>query len=162
MTHNKNDFSVPDGDAHHHHPDFAGIFTKRKTRYFSTLKEALLTVDSDVTDELQFEEYSEQPRPTNEIVELIGELMDKIWYNHHIYFRQRVEEGRETCDPGIMAGAIKSAKKLEQEYGRENLGPYPEVEWGMMLGKASALRCAGYSATNGKQVWTTKRSHHRH
>ena len=39
-----------------------------------------------------------------------------------------------------MAGAIKSAKKMEQKYARENLGPYPEVEWGMLLGKASALR----------------------
>ena len=140
VTHNKNDFSVPVGDARHHHSDFAGIFTKRKVRYFSTLKEALLTVESHATEELQFTEYSAQPRPTDEIVALIGELMDKIWYNQNIVFQQEVEEGAEKCDPRIKAGTIEIAEMVENEYGKENLGPYPEVELGMMLGKASALR----------------------
>ena len=30
VTHNKNDFSQPEGDHRQHHPDFAGIFTNRK------------------------------------------------------------------------------------------------------------------------------------
>jgi hypothetical protein len=142
VTHNKNDFSVPDGDTRQHHPDFADIFTRQKVRYFTTLKDALLTVRSDVLDGLEFEEYSEQPRPTDEIVELIGELTDKMWYNHHLLFRQEVEEGRETCDPQLLAGAIRCAKNMERKYGRENLGPYPDFDWGMMLGKLSALRWA--------------------
>jgi hypothetical protein len=62
------------------------------------------------------------------------------WYNRHLHFRQEVQEGRETCDPKIMAGAIKSAKKVEQKYGRKSLGPYSEFDWGMMNGKLSALR----------------------
>jgi hypothetical protein len=39
-----------------------------------------------------------------------------------------------------MAGAIKSAKKTEQKYGRKNLGPCSDFDWGMMNGKLSALR----------------------
>jgi hypothetical protein len=142
VTHNKNEFSVTEGDTRQHYPDFADIFTQWKVRYFTTLKDALLTVQSNVMGNLELEEYSEQPRPTDEIVQLIGELMDKVWYNHHLFFRQEVREGRETCDPQIMAGAIRCAKKMEQKYGRKNVGPYPGVEWGMMLRKVSALRWA--------------------
>ena len=140
VTHNKNDFSQPEGDIRQYHPDFADIFTERKVRYFATLKDALQTVQGDVLHELEFEEYAEVPRPTDEIVELIGELIDKVWYNRHLFFRQQVREGRETCNPEIMAGAIKSAKKMEKKYGRKNLGPYSDFDWGMMNGKLSALR----------------------
>jgi hypothetical protein len=44
------------------------------------------------------------------------------------------------CAPHIMEGAIKSAKKIEEKYGREALGPYSDFDWGMMNGKLSALR----------------------
>jgi hypothetical protein len=140
VTHNKNDFSIPDGDDRQHHPDFADIFTMRKVRYFSTLKEAILTVQSDVIDSLELEEYSDQARPADEIVELIGELLDKVWYNRHLFYRKEVEEGRETCDSKIMAGAIKSANEMEKKYGGDALGPYSDFDWGMMNGKLSALR----------------------
>jgi hypothetical protein len=140
VTHNKNDFSMTEGDTRQHHPDFAGIFTRRKVRYYSTLKEALLTVESEVIDQLQFDEYSEQPRSTDDIVALIGELLDKVWYNQHLYFRQEVQEGRETCDPKVMAGAIRSARMIEERYGKKNLGPYSDFDWGMVNGKLSALR----------------------
>jgi PIN domain len=140
VTHNKNDFSQSGGDHRQHHPDFDGIFTKRKVRYFMTLKDAIMTVQSEVVDQLEYEEYSEQPRPTDEIVDLIGELLDKVWYNRHLYFREQVKKGQETCAPHIMEGAIKSAKKIEEKYGREALGPYSDFDWGMMNGKLSALR----------------------
>lgn len=140
VTHNKNDFSVPDGDTRWHHPDFADIFTGRKVRYFTTLKDALLTVRSDVLDDLEYEEHGDQPRPADEIVELIGELLEKVWHNRHLHFRQEVVAGRETCDPQVMAGAIRSAKRVEEKYGRENLGPYSDFDRGMTNGKLSALR----------------------
>jgi hypothetical protein len=40
----------------------------------------------------------------------------------------------------IWEGALRSAKKVEQRFGRENLGPYSDFDWGMMNGKLSALR----------------------
>jgi hypothetical protein len=83
VTHNKNDFSQPEGDHRQYHTDFADIFTKRKVRYFVTLKDALMTVDSSVIEDLESEEYWEQPRATDEIVDEIGVLIDKVWYNRH-------------------------------------------------------------------------------
>jgi len=149
VTHNKNDFSQPEGDHRQHHPDFADIFTKRKVRYFATLKDAIMTVDSNVVDD---EEYSDQPRATDEIVDEIGVLIDKVWYNRHKVREEQVEVGEielrpypgkhdsHGIDPEIWKGAIKSAKRVEEKYGIENVGPWNDFEWGMLNGKLSALR----------------------
>lgn len=40
----------------------------------------------------------------------------------------------------ILAGAIRSAERLERKYGKDNLGPYSKFDWGMINGKLSALR----------------------
>lgn len=152
VTHNKNDFSQLDGDQRQPHPDFDGIFTKRKVRYFTTLKEAIMTIDSEVVEDLEFEEYADQPRPTDEVVALIGELLDKVWYNRHKVREQMIEAGRielkpftgkydaQTIDPEIWKGALASAKRVEDKYGIENVGPWSDFEWGMLSGKLSALR----------------------
>jgi len=39
---------------------------------------------------------------------------------------------------GIWAGALASAKKVEEKY--EDTGPWDDFEWGMLNGKLSALR----------------------
>lgn len=152
VTHNKNDFSLPNGDSRRHHPDFDDIFTPRKVRYFITLKDALLTVQSDVLDDTEQDEYGEHPRPTDEIVALIGGLIDKVWYNRHKVREEQVEAGESELrpypgkydshgiDPKIWEGALESAKQVEEKYGIENVGPWSDFEWGMLNGKLSALR----------------------
>ena len=40
----------------------------------------------------------------------------------------------------IWQGALKAAKKMEIEVGRELLGPWDDFEWGMINGKLSAIR----------------------
>lgn len=152
VTHNKNDFSQPDVDHRQPHPDFDGIFTKRKVRYFTTLKDALVTVDSSVVDDLEYEEYADQPRSTDEIVEEIGVLIDKVWYNRHKVAEEKVEAGEielkpvtgkydpNAIDPKVWNGALESAKRVEAKYGVENVGPWDDFEWGMINGKLSALR----------------------
>jgi hypothetical protein len=154
VTHNKNDFSQPEGDHRQPHPDLAGIFTKRKVRYFVTLKDALVTVESNLVDGLEYEEYAEQPRSTDEMLELIGELIDKVWYNRHKVREGMIEAGNLELrpypgkydpggiDPEIWKGALEAAKQMEEEYGVENLVPKNDFEWGMMSGKLSALRWA--------------------
>ncbi len=149
VTHNKNDFSQSEGDHRQPHPDFVGIFTKRKVRYFTTLKDAIMTVDSSVVDDLEYEEYAEQPRSTDEIVEEIGILIDKVWYNRHKVREEQVETGKikignetgpNSIKTEIWEGALSSAKKVEEKCGIENVGPWDDFEWGMLNGKLSALR----------------------
>ena len=57
----------------------------------------------------------------------------------------RAEAARQKFSDKVIArdvweGALRSAKKVEQRFGRRNLGPYSDFDWGMMNGKLSALR----------------------
>lgn len=86
--------------------------------------------------------------------EVTGELMDKIWYNRHKVREEQIEMGempivekhtemfstQHSIQKDIWEGAVNSAKKLEEKYGIENLGPYSDFEWGMLNGKLSAIR----------------------
>jgi hypothetical protein len=40
----------------------------------------------------------------------------------------------------IVRGAKAGALEMEAKYGKNNLGPYDDFEWGMINGKLSALR----------------------
>jgi hypothetical protein len=48
--------------------------------------------------------------------------------------------GPDSIKGEIWEGAKRSAKKVEQKYGMENVGPWTDFEWGMLNGKLSALR----------------------
>ena len=57
----------------------------------------------------------------------------------------RAEAARQQFSNHVIArevweGALRSAKKVEQRFGRAHLGPYSDFDWGMMNGKLSALR----------------------
>ncbi|WP_270567716.1 hypothetical protein [Clostridium beijerinckii] len=79
-------------------------------------------------------------RKMDEIYEMIDEFFDKIWFDRHLGLRYRVEHKGEKINPEIWEGALKSAQKVIDKYGDENLGPYTDFEWGMLNGKLSALR----------------------
>ncbi len=81
-----------------------------------------------------------EDRTKEEVMEAIDELTDKVWYNRHMDLRDMVESGEEEVDPGIWKQALAAAKKVEDKYGIDNLGPYDDFEWGMLNGKLSALR----------------------
>jgi hypothetical protein len=40
----------------------------------------------------------------------------------------------------VLKGALKAALSVERRYGKKNLGPWDDFEWGMVSGKLSALR----------------------
>jgi hypothetical protein len=44
-----------------------------------------------------------------------------------------------TVQRNIWEGALAAAKRVEKEFGKENLGPWTDFEWGMINGKLSAL-----------------------
>ena len=94
---------------------------------------------SDDEDE-EWSEFEIKPRTMDEVAEVTEQFVEKIWFDRHLTLRYKVENGMETVDPKIWAGALKSAKKVIQKYGGKNLGPYSDFEWGMLNGKLSALR----------------------
>lgn len=79
-------------------------------------------------------------RSDDEVSEALDELFDKIWYDRHQMLRHRVLNEGEEINPEIWKGALAAAKRVEEKYGKENLGPYTYFEWGMLNGKLSALR----------------------
>ena len=77
-------------------------------------------------------------RTKDDIIAAEGEFCDKVWYD-----RQQVhlENGSlKTAPKHIVRGAKAGALKMEAKYGKDNLGPYDDFEWGMINGKLSALR----------------------
>ena len=155
VTHNKKDFSHPEGDDNLPHPEIAESFDDNKSFYFLNLATALQTVEPELISEMMIEQewLLEELRRLTEVAGMIGELVEKVWYDRHCMRRNLIEEGKiklvdeasEGYDPGtirrdIWAGALKAAAAVEEEYGIENLGPYSDFQWGILNGKLSALR----------------------
>jgi hypothetical protein len=82
-------------------------------------------------------EWENITRPDEQIHEAGGLYIAKMWY-YRCYLLQvdEFERGIAKSIPGETA-----AEKYRQKYGKAELeGPYTDVEWGMILGKVSALR----------------------
>jgi len=161
VSHNVKDFSAPGHDQREPHPDFNTYFSKIKSRYFIKLVDALRAMRPNEFAEAMYEsEFTMEPRKASEISKAIEELTDRVWYDRHMVARHKLEMGKTKLiakkDFGpqhyrdsaygklvvddIWAGALKSARRVERKYGKENLGPYSKFEWGMINGKLSALR----------------------
>jgi hypothetical protein len=159
VTHNKNDFSVQGGNHKIPHPDVASHFSRVKSLYFINLPEALRRVEPSLVTDIMIEQsWTQEPRGLTEILEAEELLFNQVWYNRHWGLRIGVREGRikvvdketyprprgarETVQRDVWKGALKSARKVERRYGKKNLGPWDDFEWGMINGKLSALRWA--------------------
>jgi hypothetical protein len=157
VTHNKHDFSAPGGNQKLPHPDIASLFSRVKSQYFINLAELLRRVEPSLVSDVMMElSFSQEPRGLSEILDALDLLFNQVWYNRHWNRRLAIEEGSitvvdketypkpagapETIQRNIWEGALKSAARVEQEYGTENLGPWDDFEWGMVNGKLSALR----------------------
>ena len=69
------------------------------------------------------------------------ECWDKIWWNRHQLWLERIKAGKEPLKPGqeqVLEQAKKAARRIERKYGRKNLG-CDTFHWGMISGKMSAL-----------------------
>jgi hypothetical protein len=157
VTHNVHDFSHPNADKKIPHPDISDNFSRIKSLYFITLSDALHRINPVTINEQMNElEWIDEPRKASEIVEAIGELIDKVWYNRHKILEEKIEEGivkiveKETfpiidhetrpVQRDIWEGALKAALEVEDRIGIDSLGPWDDFEWGMINGKLSALR----------------------
>lgn len=152
VTHNTSDFSSPNGNQKHPHPDFAAYFDPSYSFYFINLAEALNSIDPDLISDVMIElEGLDVPmRTLSEIIEEENKLFDIIWYHRYkmrVYrITQEVKANRKIKNKAaeirkqVSEGAIIAAEKKEKIYGTENLGPWNDFELGMLHGKLSALR----------------------
>lgn len=87
------------------------------------------------------DDFSLASRTSDEIGEALEKLTHQVWYNRcHVPMFENINLGIEKCDPEIWKRALKHAEKLRAEYTPDELGPFSEIEYGMILGKLSALR----------------------
>jgi hypothetical protein len=156
VTHNKHDFSVENGDQRLPHPDIAPFFSRIKSLYFINLPETLHRIHPWFVPDEMLESSMQEPRAFTELIEAEDLLFNQVWYNRHMNWRFQVQEGkikiveketyprpagaRDTIQRDIWKGALKAARKVEKRYGKKNLGPWSDFEWGMINGKLSALR----------------------
>ena len=159
VTHNKHDFSAAGGGERQPHADLASLFDGKESIYSTNLAELLNEFAPDWMEELKFEhEWQQEPRRLSELLEAENLLFRQIWYNRHWNTRVAIEEGRTKVvseaaysrDPykadeildTVWAGTLAAAKRTEDEVGLDKLGPWDDIEWGMLNGKLSALRWA--------------------
>jgi len=162
ITHNKNDFSLANGNQKLPHADLANGFSKIKSMYFVNLADCLRRIDPMRVTHMMWElEWDQQPRGLTEILKWTDRLTTQVWHNRHMNWVSRVKQGkdkivsREDWEEGfkknpsynhnhtpidIWEGARRAARAAERQLGKGHFGPYDDFEWGMINGKLSALR----------------------
>jgi hypothetical protein len=80
-------------------------------------------------------------RTEAEVIAAEQEFFALVWYGRSM--SRTPDELRAEGRPEIIIeGMLAARKQVEQKYGKENLGPYDDFEWGMINGKLSAMRWA--------------------
>lgn len=79
-------------------------------------------------------------RGQTEIRAALEEMEAKVWYDRHRLLMQKRKPGNSQIASDVTGKAESTARTIEARYGKANLGPYSDFEWGMVNGKLSALR----------------------
>ena len=76
ITHNKNDFSLKNGDQNKPHDDIAELFDSIKSFYFINLPEALNSINPGLVEDFELEsDWNFEPRGLSEMLEIENELV---------------------------------------------------------------------------------------
>jgi hypothetical protein len=76
-------------------------------------------------------------RSVKTILKAEEEFFTKVWYGRK---KTAGQYRAERTPEDIIQGMSKAKKAAEKKYGKANLGPWNDFEWGMLSGKLSALR----------------------
>jgi hypothetical protein len=94
------------------------------------------------SDEVEGEEWPMILRRSDaSILAAHKEFWDKVWWNRHKNWLNRIKTGEEPLKRGqkkILETANKAARRIERKYGRKNL-MVDSFDWGLVSGKLSAL-----------------------
>lgn len=132
MTLNTRDFSAVGGDQRLPHPDCADVFAGPSSHYFTTPSAALgAHFPNEFNDLLEEFDFPEAPRNYDEIHEAEQELYDRIWY-----VRSLIHEAQTDDVDALLQIAGPGRARVEAKYGRDNLGPYSDFDWGNAQRKA--------------------------
>ena len=80
-------------------------------------------------------------RNDKDILRAYNEFWDKVWWNRHQIWLQRIKSGEEPLtkeQKPVLERAKKAAKRIERKYGKKNLGG-DDFDWGLLSGRMSAL-----------------------
>ena len=156
VTHNTRDFSDDKGDDRVPHPDLATLFNASST-YHTSLRDFLNALNPDLLNDQKEEfNFTPEPRRLAEIIDAVDKLEKQIWYDRHSRRVDMIAKGKIKILPEgeysrnpyrsdeildtIWLGALDAAFDVEEEIGKNNLGPWSDFEWGMLNGKLSTLR----------------------
>jgi hypothetical protein len=76
-------------------------------------------------------------RSVKEILDYENEFQTKVWYGRKLPAAKYRAQGTPEY---IVKGMLKAKREAEKRFGKKNLGPWTDFEWGMLSGKLSALR----------------------
>ncbi|MFF4362964.1 hypothetical protein ACFY1U_35215 [Streptomyces sp. NPDC001351] len=81
-------------------------------------------------DEFIMRHLRSKRRKETEIIEAEQEFFDRVWYNRKVVLEERLAAGDKSFSLEVIKQMRAACRDMEAKYGKENLDPYSDFEWG--------------------------------